>query len=86
MVCVYMYLELVAILLHPNMAIAGKSPKIQEEMHLQSWWIVHCHVFFGWYASSKILVGHLGNVLFFFGVVCLLPTQKLAKTTGKTTP
>ena len=44
---IYMYLELVDILLHPNMAIAGKSPKIQEEMHLQSWWIFHCHVFLG---------------------------------------
>lgn len=37
------------------------------------------------HASSKILVGHLGNALSFC-VVCLLPTQKQAKTTGKTTP
>lgn len=41
--------------------------------------------FFGWYASSKILVGHLGNLVSFC-VVCLLPTQKQAKTPGKTTP
>lgn len=80
MVCVCVYLELVANFATPQ---HGDRWKITQNSRGNASSIMvdfSIAMFFG-----VVCVFYLGNVLSFCGV-CLLPTQKQAKTTGKTTP